>query len=549
MEMGLKEQTIGQLLTEKAELHPAHTAYIYPERQVTKSYQMFDEETDQLGRSLMAYGLEKGDHVAVWSDNKEEWLQLMFALAKIGAVLVTINTSYQKSELEYILSQSDAKMLILTEQVSRTNYRDIVINLIPELADGNGHDIQTSVLPRLKTVVSMRDFEDDRFVSWNQLLERSHEVTDDAFQQRMAQIDFNDVINIQYTSGTTGFPKGVMLTHYNIVNNGNIIGGRMDYTSEDVVCIPVPFFHCFGCVLGVLAAVNHGSSMVIIESFKPDTVLQAIQDYQCTSLLGVPTMFIAELNSPNFGRYNTQTLRTGIMAGSICPIEVMKKVMSEMGANEITICYGQTESSPVITQTTTDDPIELKVSSVGKVHPNVEAKVINPETGEEVPANTPGELVTRGYLVMKGYYKNPEATAIAIDEDGWLHTGDIAVMDDNGYFSITGRIKDMVIRGGENIYPREIEEYLYEHPAIQDAQVVGVPDETYGEELVAYIILKDNHELTAEDVKAYYKGKIAHYKIPRYIHFVPEYPMTASGKIQKFKLRELAQEDVHKGDE
>ncbi len=395
----------------------------------------------------------------------------------------------------------------------------------------------------------MRDFEDDRFVSWNQLLERSHEVTDDAFQQRMAQIDFNDVINIQYTSGTTGFPKGVMLTHYNIVNNGNIIEGRMDYTSEDVVCIPVPFFHCFGCVLGVLAAVNHGTSMVIIESFKPDTVLQAIQDYRCTSLLGVPTMFIAELNSPNFGRYNTQTLRTGIMAGSICPIEVMKKVMSEMGANEITICYGQTESSPVITQTTTDDPIELKVSSVGKVHPNVEAKVINPETGEEVPANTPGELVTRGYLVMKGYYKNPEATAIAIDEDGWLHTGDIAVMDDNGYFSITGRIKDMVIRGGENIYPREIEEYLYEHPAIQDAQVVGVPDETYGEELVAYIILKDNHELTVEDVKAYYKGKIAHYKIPRYIHFVPEYPMTASGKIQKFKLRELAQEDVHKGDE
>ncbi|UTH14876.1 AMP-binding protein [Macrococcus equipercicus] len=542
--MGLKEQTVGQLLKAKAQENPEQTAYIYPERSVTKSYRTFDEETDALGRSLMAYGIEQGDHVAVWSDNKEEWLQLMFALAKIGAVLVTINTSYQKTELEYILSQSDAKMLILTEQVSRTNYRDIVLELVPELAGNNGHMIQSAVLPRMKTVVAMRDFEDDRFVSWQQLNRST--VTAEAFQERVQSLDFRDVINIQYTSGTTGFPKGVMLTHYNIVNNGSIIGGRMNYSPDDIVCIPVPFFHCFGCVLGVLAAVNHGAAMVIIESFKPDTVLQAVQDHRCTSLLGVPTMFIAELNTPNFSSYNTQSLRTGIMAGSICPVEVMKKVMSEMGANEITICYGQTESSPVITQTTTDDPIELKVSSVGKVHPNVEARVINPETGEEVPPGTPGELVTRGYLVMKGYYKNPEATAAAIDHDGWLHTGDIAVMDDNGYFSITGRIKDMVIRGGENIYPREIEEYLYEHPAIQDAQVVGVPDAKYGEELIAYIILKDHHELSADDVKTYYQGRIAHYKIPRYIEFVTEYPMTASGKIQKFKLRELAQEFIAK---
>lgn len=549
MEMGLKEQTIGQLLNEKAQLNPDHTAYIYPERSVTKSYKDFDDETDTLAKALMAYGINKGDHVAAWSDNKEEWLQLMFALAKIGAVLVTINTSYQKSELEYILSQSDAKMLILTEHVSRTNYKNIVCELIPELVDGNGHSINSAVLPRLKTVVSMRDFTDSRFVSWNGLLDKSDDISDEDFQIRVKSLDFNDVINIQYTSGTTGFPKGVMLTHYNIVNNGNIIGGRMNYSPADVVCIPVPFFHCFGCVLGILAAVNHGATMVLIESFKPDTVLQAVQDYRCTSLLGVPTMFIAELNSPNFKNFNTQSLRTGIMAGSICPIEVMKKVVSEMGANEITICYGQTESSPVITQTTTDDPIELKVSSVGKVHPNVEAKVINPETGEEVPPNTPGELVTRGYLVMKGYYKNPEATASAVDNDGWLHTGDIAVMDDKGYFSITGRIKDMVIRGGENIYPREIEEYLYEHPSIQDAQVVGVPDEKYGEELVAYIILKDNHELSVDDVKDYYQGKIAHYKIPRYIKFVSEYPMTASGKIQKFKLRELAQEAIYKEEE
>lgn len=544
MEMSLKEQTIGQLLNEIHHRDPEHTAYIYPERDIRKSYKTLDEETDQLAKGLMYYGIERGDHVAVWSDNKEEWLQLQFALAKIGAVLVTVNTSYQEKELEYLLTQSDAKVLITCEKVSKSNYRETIMNLIPDLKDFEGHHIESKILPKLKTVISMNDFNDPHFVPFQALFDHAADISDEMFEQRLSENNIHDVINIQYTSGTTGFPKGVMLTHYNILNNGNIIGGRMNYSHNDIVCIPVPFFHCFGCVLGVLAAVNHGATMVIIESFKPETVLKAVNDEKCTSLLGVPTMFIAELNHPDFKKYDTSSLRTGIMAGSTCPIEVMKKVMSEMGADEITICYGQTESSPVITQTTTDDPIELKVATVGKMHPNVEAKVINTETGEENPPDVPGELITRGYHVMKGYYNNKEATHAAIDNEGWLHTGDIAVCDANGYFSITGRIKDMVIRGGENIYPREIEEYLYEHPDIQDAQVVGVPDEKYGEELMAYVILKEGKSMTIDELKEYYKGKISHFKIPRYVEFVDEYPMTASGKIQKYKLRQMAVESI-----
>ena len=359
-------------------------------------------------------------------------------------------------------------------------------------------------------------------------------------------MDPDDVINIQYTSGTTGFPKGVMLTHLNVVNNGKLIGDTMNLTERDRLCIPVPFFHCFGCVLGTMAAVTHSTTMVIAEQFEPKRVLQMVQDEKCTGLHGVPTMFIAELNHPDFASFDTSTLRTGIMAGSPCPIEVMKKVIQDMGASEITIAYGQTESSPVITQTRRDDDIEKRVSTVGKPHDGVEVKIIDPATGKRVDAGVPGELCTRGYHVMKGYYNNEEATKNAIDPEGWLRTGDIAVEDEDGYIAITGRIKDMVIRGGENIYPREIEEFLYQHPSVQDVQVVGVPDPKYGEELMAWIILKEGKKLDAEELKAYCTGKISRHKIPRYIEFTKEYPMTASGKIQKFKLRELSVEHSRK---
>ncbi|GAJ45256.1 AMP-binding protein, partial [Parageobacillus thermoglucosidasius] len=378
--------------------------------------------------------------------------------------------------------------------------------------------------------------------TWNDLLALAHDVTEEQLDEQMDSLDPHDVINMQYTSGTTGFPKGVMLTHYNIVNNAYNIAQCMKLTKEDRLCIPVPFFHCFGCVLGTLACVSVGATMVPIQEFNPKQVLQTVQDEKCTALHGVPTMFIAELNDPDFEKYDLSSLRTGIMAGSPCPIEVMKAVMEKMGAKEITIAYGQTESSPVITQTRTDDPIHIRVETVGRALPNVEVKIVDPSTNKEVPPGVQGELCTRGYHVMKGYYKNPGATKEVIDEDGWLHTGDLAVMDENGYCRITGRLKDMIIRGGENIYPREIEEFLYKHPKILDVQVVGVPDEKYGEEVMAWIILKEGQTATAEEIREFCRGKISRHKIPRYIEFTDSYPMTASGKIQKFKLREMAKQ-------
>ena len=404
--------------------------------------------------------------------------------------------------------------------------------------------VQSERLPRFKRVIVMSENQFPGIFTWSEFESFAKKVSDQELAGRLQELHHDDVINMQYTSGTTGFPKGVMLTHMNIVNNAQIIGDFMKLTQEDRVCIPVPFFHCFGCVLGTLAAVTHGSTMVLVEQFEPKRVLQAVQDEKCTALHGVPTMFIAELNHPDYSQFDTSSLRTGIMAGSPCPIEVMKKVIEDMGANEITICYGLTEASPVITQTKADDEIEKRVSTVGKPHPHVEVKVIDPATGEEVGQGIPGELCTRGYLIMKGYYKNDEATNAAIDSEGWLHTGDIAIMDSDGYIEITGRIKDMVIRGGENVYPREIEEFLYQHPQIQDVQVVGVPDPKYGEELMAWIIPKDNTELNVDEVRDYCKGKISHHKIPKYIEITDTYPMTASGKIQKYLLREMSKEKV-----
>lgn len=540
----LNQQTVGMVVREISANHPETEAYVYPELGIRKTYKEFNQETDELAKAFMGLGIEKGEHVAIWSDNKREWLLSQFATGKMGAVLVTVNTNYQESELAYLLKQSDATTLILGEEFKGTSYIDIINAVCPELKNSTKGDLESKDFPYFKRVIVMSDNNYNGIYTWSEFESYASQISDEQLNTRLQELHYDDVINIQYTSGTTGFPKGVMLTHMNIVNNAQIIGDFMKLTPEDRLCIPVPFFHCFGCVLGTLAAVTHGSTMVLLEQFEPKRVLQAVQDEKCTALHGVPTMFIAELNHPEYAKFDTSTLRTGIMAGSPCPIEVMKKVIGDMGASEITICYGQTEASPVITQTKADDEIEKRVTTVGKPHPHVEVKIIDPLTGDEVETGVPGELCTRGYLIMKGYYNNDEATHEAIDSEGWLHTGDIAILDDEGYIEITGRIKDMVIRGGENVYPREIEEFLYQHPSIQDVQVVGVPDPKYGEEIMAWIIPKDGLLLTAEEIRDYCKGRISHHKIPRYIEFAESYPMTASGKIQKFLLREMSKDKV-----
>lgn len=538
----LNEKTVGEIVKEAARKFPDTEAYVYPEHGIRKTYKEFDKETDELAKAFIGMGIQKGEHVAIWSDNKREWLLSQFATGKMGAVLVTVNTNYQEKELEYLLQQSDAPTLILCESFKGTSYLDIVRAICPEIIHSEKGNILSEKFPHFKRVIVMTDNEYKGMYSWAELLSHADKVSDDTLENALKSLHNEEVINIQYTSGTTGFPKGVMLSHKNVVNNGQLVGDYIYLTEEDRLCIPVPFFHCFGCVMGTIASVTHGTTMVIIEQFNPGKVLQIVQDEKCTALHGVPTMFIAELNHPDFKQFKLSTLRTGIMAGSICPIEVMKKVITDMGASEITIAYGQTESSPVITQTKTDDPIEKRVSSVGKPHPAVEVKIIDPLTGEDTPTGVPGELCTRGYLVMKGYYKNEQATKTAIDPNGWLHTGDIAVVDEEGYIDITGRIKDMVIRGGENIYPKEVEEFLYQHPKVQDVQVVGVPDPKYGEELMAWVILKSGEQITSDELKEYCKGKISYHKIPKYIEFIESYPMTASGKIQKFLLREMSKE-------
>jgi fatty-acyl-CoA synthase len=538
--MGLMSLTIGELLEKQVNENPHHEAVVYPELNFRKTYKAFNEMVNETAKGLMSLGIEKGEHVAIWADNKPEWLISQFATAKIGAVLVTVNTNYQAMELEYLLKQSDTKTLILAPSFKGTSYLDILEKVCPQLETSDKGNIYSDNLPNLKNIIVLDDQSPKYAYNWQEVVNAGHAVSAQKLKDRSDSLDPFDVINMQYTSGTTGFPKGVMLTHHNIVNNGNQIADCMKLTPADRLCIPVPFFHCFGCVLGILAAVSKGTTMVLLEQFDPVAVLKAVESEGCTALHGVPTMFIAELNHPEFADYNITSLRTGIMAGSTCPMEVMTKVMDKMGAKEITIAYGQTESSPVITQTKTSDPIERKVGTVGKPHPNVEVKIVIPGTSEEQEKGLTGELLTRGYHVMKGYYKNPEATAEAIDQDGWLHTGDLAIQHENGYLEITGRMKDMIIRGGENIYPREIEEFLYQHPAVLDVQVVGVPDEKYGEEVLASIILKETEIITAEDIRTYCRGNIARHKIPQYVQFVTSYPMTASGKIQKFKLREDA---------
>jgi len=536
--------TVGELLEVQAKTYPDHEAIVYSDRNLRMSYKEFNSLCRKAARGLMKLGVQKGENVSVWSSNTPEWVVTQFATGKMGAVLVTVNTNYRTAELEYLLTQSDSTTIILMEQFKDASYIDMLYEIVPELKTSEPGKLESSRLPFLKNVIVMGDKRFPGTFSWHDILDMADGVSEAELERRMGTLKQSDVINMQYTSGTTGFPKGVMLTHRNIVNNAYNVALSMKLTDQDRLCIPVPFFHCFGCVMGTLACATVGATMVPVQEFNPKVVLETVEKEKCTALHGVPTMFIAELNDNDFNKYDLSSLRTGIMAGSNCPIEVMKAVNEKMGATEITIAYGQTESSPVITQTRTNDPLELRVETVGKALPHVEAKIVKPGTMEEVPRGVQGELCTRGYLVMEGYYKNPDATREAIDEEGWLHTGDLAVMDENGYCRITGRLKDMIIRGGENIYPREIEEFLYTHPKVLDVQVVGIPDSVYGEEVMAWIILKEGETATASEIKEYCTGKISKHKIPRYLEFTQSYPMTASGKIQKFKLREQAMEVV-----
>jgi fatty-acyl-CoA synthase len=488
----------------------------------------------------MGIGIKKGDHVACWATNWPRWVLLQYATARIGAVMVMINPAYRTSELAYVLKQSDSVTLFLVDVFRTSDYFAMLGEAVPELASSEPGKINAQEFPKLKHVVSMKDESRPGMWSWQQFLAKGESVTAAQLAEREKSLAASDPINIQYTSGTTGFPKGAMLTHRNLLLNAYYVGDCQHVTNNDRICVPVPFYHCFGCVLGVLCCGCYGAALVVpAEYFQPDATLAAIEAEQATSIYGVPTMFIAQLEHATFADRNLKSLRTGIMAGSPCPIEVMNRVASDMGAREITIAYGLTEASPVITQTRTEDPLELRVKTVGRPIPDIEVKLVEPGSDKPLGDNEQGELCTRGHVVMLGYYKMPDATAAAIDKDGWLHSGDLAVRLPNGYYRITGRIKDMIIRGGENIYPREIEEFLHTHPAIENVAVVGVPDPKYVEEVTAWIKLKAGMTANEDEVRAFCKKSLAHYKVPRYIRFVTEFPQTVTGKIQKFKIREI----------
>jgi fatty-acyl-CoA synthase len=526
----LLEQTIGQNLAATVAAHPEREALVVVHQDIRWTYEELARRVDELARALLAAGFVTGDRIGIWAPNCAEWVLVQYATARLGVILVNINPAYRTHEVAYALRQSGCRGLIAAETFKTSDYRAMVDEVRGELPDlEQVHFIGTA--------------------DWDRLLARAAEATSDQVAAVEATLDRNDPINIQYTSGTTGYPKGATLSHRNILNNAFFVGEGCGYTSEDRVCVPVPFYHCFGMVMGNLGCTTHGSTIVVpAEAFDPEATLRATADERCTSLYGVPTMFIAMLAHPDVDRFDLGALRTGIMAGSPCPIEVMKQCIERMNMDEVTICYGMTETSPVSTQTALDDPIDKRVGTVGRVHPHVEIKVVDPETGAVVPRGATGEFCTRGYSVMVGYWNDPERTAEAIDGEGWMHTGDLAVMDGEGYANIVGRIKDMIIRGGENVYPREIEEFLYSHPGIKDVQVIGVPDAKYGEEVMAWVQVEDGVELSADEVREFCRGRIAHYKIPRYVEVATEFPMTVTGKIQKFKLRDQAIELLDLGD-
>ena len=514
-------ETIGQNLRRTVERFPDREALVVPYQGYRATYRQLWEQVGLVAQGLLARGVKKGDRVGIWSPNRHEWVLVQYATARIGAILVNVNPAYRAHELEHVLKQSGTSFLVIARGFRQANSVEMVREVV-----------QRCPMHRETLVI------DDE---WRQLLEEGRRAGAGALDERERTLDPDDPINIQYTSGTTGFPKGATLSHHNILNNGFFIGEALRYSEQDRVCIPVPLYHCFGMVLGNMAITTHGGCMIYPgESFEPGTVLRTVQEERCTSLYGVPTMFIAELEHPDFKKTDFSSLRTGIMAGSPCPIEVMKRVQSEMHMPEVTICYGMTETSPVSTQSAVDDPLDKRVSTVGRVHPHVEVKIVDPTTARVVSRGVTGELCTRGYSVMLGYWEDAASTRQAIDAGRWMHTGDLATMDDEGYVNIVGRIKDMVLRGGENIYPREVEEFLYTKPEIADVQVIGVPDIKYGEELMAWVKLRPGASLTADELRAFCKGKIATYKIPRYWKFVDAFPMTVTGKVQKFKMREQA---------
>ena len=521
----LLEETIGDLLERIVAQHAEREALVDCPSGRRWTYRELDRDVNAVALGLLELGVAKGDRVGLWATNCPEWTLVQLATAKVGAVLVNINPSYRTHELAYALRQSECRVLLAQLDNRGSSYVEMIDSVRPDL-------------PALEHVLYLGTS------AWAELVQRSGRDSS-AVGARMAELSPDDAINIQYTSGTTGFPKGATLSHRNILNNGYFVGQGCGYTERDRVAIPVPFYHCFGMVMGNLGAITHGAAMVIpAASFDAEATLRAVQDERCTSLYGVPTMFIAELELPTFADFDLSSLRTGIMAGSPCPVEVMKKVIADMGCAEVTICYGMTETSPVSTQTKRDDDLERRTSTVGTVHPHVEVKIVDAVTGETVPRGTAGEFCTRGYSVMKGYWNDPDKTAEAIDGDGWMHTGDLATMDADGYVNIVGRIKDMVIRGGENIYPREIEEFLFTHPSVADVQVVGVPDVKYGEELCAWIKLRDGAEETDESIRAFCRGKLAHFKIPRHVLFVDAFPMTVTGKIRKVEMRDVSVEQL-----
>jgi len=534
------EQTFSQVLDRMVEEFPDQLAFKYTTLDYTRTYSEFRDDVDTFARSLLSMGVRPGSHVAVWATNLPQWYIAFWATTKIGAVLVTMNTAYKIHEAEYLLRQSDTHTLVMIEGYRDSNYKEIIAELCPELASTEpGKPLHSHRLPFLRNVITV-GFSMPGAMTWEAAVARSTTVPVEEVYRMAATVDVHDVCNMQYTSGTTGFPKGVMLTHYNIVNDGKCIGDRMDLSTADRMMVQVPMFHCFGMVLAMTATMTHGGTLLPIPYFSPKPSLACIHHERITAFHGVPTMFIALLEHEDFEKTDFSYMRTGIMAGSPCPISVMQDVVNKMHMSEITIVYGQTEASPGCTMSSTDDPLEVRVATVGRALPEIECKIVDPETNEEVPVGVTGEFVARGYNIMKGYYKMPKATAAAIDKDGWLHTGDLAAKTPEGNYRITGRLKDMIIRGGENIYPKEIEEFIYTHPKVKDVQVIGVPDEQYGEEIMACIILKENEEMTVDEMKKYILDHMARHKVPKYIDFVTDFPMNAAGKIQKFKMREEA---------